>query len=513
MANMSERKEYVKNFQFDALPDEILVEVISHLDDTPPLSETDTRRLPHEEMFLHPCLPIKMLSRTSKRWRRVTLPVLFRHLYIDLDNLMVRTIGTQEDALEHTRFFDSHHDQLFLDQLQVMVAELTTLSITPYARSLLVLSRASAVYHALRKVIDSAMPQFWRSLLSTFPELQRIVLLAPFLGLASLTSCVDSSFISSASYHSDHFSILELTINPTTPIITSDRNTSDYGLATKSPTDFRFKLSSLMHMRSWTHIGLNEGNLGELAEQYEYEASATTSLLPFLFPPCCLQQNVEHSHRWAHLRDNMTFLDSFAYTALCVPPGQIPSSQYTTGVHPFKFVRKLDMKLLPDLRDAAQMMNGLNDDDEVEDFLAQHDDNVAAIYADLRSDMTWFCNDEGWRWGTLVTDDHEWYKRDWRLVKAFEDAQLEGFEEGLMDALEDPAARVWAREWQVVEVEGDEGVQKKVVLRDQVTLDPEIWERFEDMGGSEVPNLPHPDNLFQEYEEYLMTDPAAWDSD
>ncbi|KAF2224052.1 hypothetical protein BDZ85DRAFT_260316 [Elsinoe ampelina] len=512
MAIMSGRKNHVRSFQFDALPDEILVEVISHLDATPPLSESDTRRLPHEEMFLQPCPPIKMLSRTSKRWRRVTLPVLFRHLYIDLDNLIVRTIGTQDDPLEHTRFFDSHHDQLFLNQLQVMLTDLTTLSITPYARSLLVLSRASAVYHALRKVIDSAMPQFWRSLLSTFPELQRIVLLAPFLGLASLTSCVDSSFLASAQYHSDHFSILELTINPTTPVITSNRDTSDYGLATKSPTDFRFKLSSLMHMRSWTHIGLNEGNIGELAEQYEHEASATTSLLPFLFPPCCLQQNAEHSHRWAHLRDNMTFLDSFAYTALCVPPGQIPSSRYTTGVHPFKFVRKLDMKLLPDLRDAVQMMNDLEDEDEVEDFLRQHDDDVATIYADLRSDMTWFCNDEGWRWGTLVSDDHEWYRRCRGLVEAFEESQLDGFEVEFMETFEDPATRVWAREWRVVEDEGDEGVRKKVVFRDQVALDPGR-ERFDDVGDLDLHYLQPSEDAFREYEEYLATDPAAWDSD
>ncbi|KAF4550439.1 Hypothetical protein D9617_17g047070 [Elsinoe fawcettii] len=471
-------------FDFGSLPDEILVEVISYLDNAPPLSTTEVRRRPHEEIFTRANSPLKKLSTVSKRWRRVTLPVLFRHLYIDFDTLLLRAVGGPSDPLEYNRFFDTHHEQLILKQLKVMITELTALGVTGYAHSLLVLFRANVLYATLQKVIDQAISSFWRQILETF-DLSRIVLLSPFVGLASLVSCVEGGFLKSQFGEIPVFNILVLDVKSDSLTITNDREASDYGIATKSPTDFRFRTTSLLHMRSWSHIGLNEGNIGDMLEQYEYDTSSTASLLPYLFPPCCLQQDTAHSHRWAHLRDNMTFLDSFSYTALCVPPGQIPSTRYTSGVHPLKYVRKLDIKILPDMRDALEMMNDINDPEEFEDFIQQHDEEIEIVYADLRADMIRNCNEEGWRLKTLISDDHDVYAKSRYLIEHFEDQMNYLIQDS--GEIEDGTNHAsWGRVWEVVDHEQDGQITKRFEIKDKLVV-PES--DFDDVDEDGMPDL------------------------
>lgn len=349
-----------------------------------------------------------------------------------------------------------------------MTTELSSIKVTEYAKSLLVLFRADILYNTLKKVVDQAMPAIWRHLLEAF-DLQRIVLLSPFYGLAALTSVVQSSFLTSVTSTVRNMNILELDVKSESLDITSNRDTSDYGMATKSPTDFRFKTTSMLHMRSWSHIGLNEGNVSDLDEQYEYDGPATVSLLPYLFPPCCVQRETDHSHRWAHLRDNMTFLDSFSYTGVMVPPYHIPSMRHDAGVHPFHYLRKLNLKILPDIRDVKAAINDIEDDDEVQDYIVEHDNGFGEIYADLRSDVLDNCSLDGWRLNTVVSDDHEMLYRIPGFASDFQDEMHKHlFSYGMLRMEPRLIDTDWGRVWTVVDAEDNGRMVKVMRIEDKI---------------------------------------------
>lgn len=67
---------------FAWLPEEVLVHIISFLDVDPP-SKQRLRLEPTENIFDSNVCPLKHLSTTSRQLRRLTVPVLFKHVRLD----------------------------------------------------------------------------------------------------------------------------------------------------------------------------------------------------------------------------------------------------------------------------------------------------------------------------------------------------------------------------------------------------------------------------------------------
>ncbi|CBX96677.1 hypothetical protein LEMA_P109420.1 [Plenodomus lingam JN3] len=68
----------------DSLPNEILIQVASHLDINPP-SISKFRHEPTPQLTISDAIPLKCLSQVSRRWRKIVLPILFRYCRIGLD--------------------------------------------------------------------------------------------------------------------------------------------------------------------------------------------------------------------------------------------------------------------------------------------------------------------------------------------------------------------------------------------------------------------------------------------
>ncbi|PNS19087.1 26S protease regulatory subunit 8 [Sphaceloma murrayae] len=452
-----------RGFASEALPEEVLLMILHQLD-SEPLSTLHSRMLPTDYMFeANEDAAVKAFSVVCKRWRRIAVPLLFKHIRFQLDDFIC-TVPPERAQFAFSRPGGRGHDQqAFFHVVECMIADLSMLGVVDCVNSFLLTfidGNLDADYHSY---VGETIDIFWDYILRTLNP-RRLILLSSFHGLAALTGVVSSNFVNDA-VRQHHLNVLELDVKSDSLIITNDRETSDHGIATKSPTDFRFKPSSLFYMRSWSHIGLNEGNLSDLDEQYEYDGPVTMSLLPYLFPPCCVQHETAHSHRWAHLRDNMTFLDHFSYTGIMIPAGHIPNNRDVAGVHPFHYLRKLSIKLLPDRREMIDLLDDPEDDEELKDRTYEHAYDVNENYANLRIDMLNYCTDPTWRLRTLVSDDYYAYAQSQALVREFATeihARME--HSGDEDWWDRGFILDWGRLWEMKEVERQGERQMNIVV-------------------------------------------------
>ena len=68
----------------DKLPEELLLHVFNYLESTPP-SEVKIRHEPSLELTRSSKTTLKDVSTISKRWRRIVLPLLFKHARLRID--------------------------------------------------------------------------------------------------------------------------------------------------------------------------------------------------------------------------------------------------------------------------------------------------------------------------------------------------------------------------------------------------------------------------------------------
>lgn len=71
----------------DRLPEELQLRILEHLHTIPP-SERKARQEPKLDLTLAEEQPLKVASCLSKQWRRITLPLLFRHTCLRIDGLV-----------------------------------------------------------------------------------------------------------------------------------------------------------------------------------------------------------------------------------------------------------------------------------------------------------------------------------------------------------------------------------------------------------------------------------------
>ncbi|KAF2157471.1 hypothetical protein K461DRAFT_18862 [Myriangium duriaei CBS 260.36] len=413
------------------LPDEVLLDIISYLDSRP-LSTSQTRREPVDNIFTNAQAPLKALSRTCKRWRRLTLGFLTRHLVLDLHGLLDAAGASKPESL--------------VASILAWCASVNNLRAPQTRVSLLVECVPKLARSTDLKILENVLPSIWQTLLQMLDPC-RIVILAAYPDLLFLMGGGIHPTYDQFTSYLEELQILELdrkeghTYSPT-PLYD---DLTDYGLATKA----RGLHSSMLHMRPWSHIGLNEGKVLD-SSTFDYGMQrvhrSRESMIMRLFPRCCLQQATEHSHRWQHLRDEMSFIDSFSLTATRVPPDHLPSMRNTGGVHQWQFVRQLTLSLLPNPADVD--LFHLPADEQANWWQARIDEALEH-YCDLRWDLVNRYRQKDWRLRKVICLDDTVLRSYPVFVRKFETSMGGMFPGGATADSRDPRLK-WGRVWEVV---------------------------------------------------------------
>lgn len=322
----------------NSLPEELQLLIIDFLDSPSP-SSSRLRREPSLALTDSENRTLKHISLISKRWRRLVLPTLFKYTRLRLDQ-PIRVKWTScpvcnespiaTDGI-HTagRLELSDVDQYHVDLITAKNSQLRDASLsrpqdikthprserTPVTHPSTAVVWTSRFYHTLRDFIDfvqdndladlvdsfvlytdrmleaklhrfpheaadedwrfPASAAFWAHLLAVIDP-TTITILAPPLDLASLTNCAVDTFGDWAFGEMD-FHILTLRQSK------SCRTTT--GLPTYSslrsvPTSYpSIATSSILNLRPWAHLGLNEGPFLKAYATYEFFERGPPSLV------------------------------------------------------------------------------------------------------------------------------------------------------------------------------------------------------------------------------------------
>jgi hypothetical protein len=331
---------------FGHLPEELQLYIFTHLDSTPP-SEQQNRHEPSLSLTTsNHQLHLKNISLVSHRWRRIILPVLFRHARLHLNPLprpkwencracwayssehwatsLNRTSAQSDIAAYHrsrpvgddtldvvasdswnrndrlgtasalsweSRFYHRSHDFTHF----VRQHDLAVDSFVLFTGKLL--HQTGRFPHRAPAAADrfKASAVLWQRLLSVMDP-SRVVILAPPAELSYLANVAVDLFGEWAFSDMD-FHILELAMS--SPLDTPDpQRRSSCGLSPQAlrrrTTEEDFQLDSLcyappgegtiahasiMRLRPWIHLGLNEGSFLRAYGTYEYFERGPPSII------------------------------------------------------------------------------------------------------------------------------------------------------------------------------------------------------------------------------------------
>ncbi|EMC99247.1 hypothetical protein BAUCODRAFT_31584 [Baudoinia panamericana UAMH 10762] len=304
-----------------SLPEELLVQILHYLDAAPP-SETKIREEPSLQLTISDNQTLKEVSLLSKRWRRLTLPLLFQHACLRLDtsprrqwaDCRVCNSGTVRGPIGSVKLSTELSN---VDQYHVEMAEECTAAHDSFDhQSLRWLSR---FYHSLndflrfikRNALDTdiqsfvlstdsmcsvtpesvtadlesdwcyrAAAAFWQHLLSVL-DLSRVVIVAPPTDMARLTNCAINTFDEWA-FSDMSFHILDLRLDSghsrsSSPLL---GQAVDYKQLNSSVRRFPgIAPSSILKLRPWHHLTVNEGCFLKAYGTYEYFERGPPSLI------------------------------------------------------------------------------------------------------------------------------------------------------------------------------------------------------------------------------------------
>ena len=301
-----------------ALPNELLIQIATHLDIEPP-SVNKFAHEPSTELTCSDSTPLKNLSQVSWRWRKVVIPILFQYTrvaldpnpqWVPLDARLIESMQGQLSTLSNHEFmiytklrskfksssafaFDQSFDDVLINLCRIqegdefLKSSPTILWLPHLSSSFADFGRIvlkyqlkqhikSVVLHSdieygLRHVstadapLARAVAEIWAQVFSCL-EPTRVVVAAPPATLAGL---LDTQMLSSDTWAFDmklHY--IELV------------QTSPLGLDhVKSSPNCRPWNSALVHRRPWTHIGYNEGSSITAYSTYEYHLKQSPKML------------------------------------------------------------------------------------------------------------------------------------------------------------------------------------------------------------------------------------------
>jgi hypothetical protein len=300
----------------DSLPNELLIQIATHLDLPPPSIEKFAHE-PSSHLTSAAGASLKTLSQVSWKWRKIVLPILFHYSRIPLDNnpqwvpIDARLI---EDMQGHLSTLSTHEMQIYtkmrskfksssmcafdeaFDDLLINLCRIQDgdnfLNSVPHILWLPHLPRSfvdftrfitqydlkhhikSMVVHTdkeyeLRHVatadapLSRAVSDIWSQIFSHLNP-HRLVIAAPPTTMAGL---LDTSMLSNDAWAFDmkmHY--IEL-LQPDTPPL-------EHVSRTCRPWD-----SALIHRKPWHHLGYNEGSSITAYSTYEYHLKQSPKML------------------------------------------------------------------------------------------------------------------------------------------------------------------------------------------------------------------------------------------
>ncbi|KAK3066115.1 hypothetical protein LTR53_017664, partial [Teratosphaeriaceae sp. CCFEE 6253] len=346
----------------ERLPEELLLHILTYLENDPP-SQTNLREEPSLELFRSHQQPLKHVSTVSKQWRRLGLPLLFKHARLRLDGPLQQAWGdcacggnsmTRRLAGLQTSCDDRRAEQFHLDLVEDAVNYLQnedthatshdrqTASDAPTARHIF-FAWAPSFYHTVDdflafvkhndlatkvesfilmtgNMLSGKLDRFphraagadrdwryrcaaalWPHLLAVL-DLQRIVVLAPPTDLACLTNSAIDTFGDWA-FGDMAFHILDLRLDEdsrsTSPLL---GKTVEYAMLDHTPRRYPgIAGSSILNLRPWHHITINEGAYLKAYGTYEYFERGPPSLIysikDCLIPRSTYSANVQRLSR------------------------------------------------------------------------------------------------------------------------------------------------------------------------------------------------------------------------
>jgi hypothetical protein len=372
----------------EILPEELQLHIFDFLDSQPP-SEVKARQEPSLSLIKSARRDLKNVSCVSKRWRRIVLPLMFKHACLRLD---IPPRPDWEDC-EACSGFHRHRRCLLYHTEMLDIMNLSTAGDSTVRRSFSpsdnvayrTFESATAVwanrmYHvlddfliflegaSLLSAVESfalvtdkmlsekagrfphqsgqhewrygASAAFWRHLLS-YINPTRIISLAPPTELACLMNASIDTFGDWAFSDMD-FHILEFKWDGERPPLFS----KDFGyndLNTVPGTHPGFAQTCLINLRPWTQISLNEGSFLKAYGTYEFFERGPPSLV------YSIGQTLTSRHHWrkwndpgAAVYDSEGLLRSFTYT------GIFPFANHADFRHILPHLEELDVQFAPD---------------------------------------------------------------------------------------------------------------------------------------------------------------------
>ena len=365
---------------FDGLPEELQLLILGFLDTTPP-SSSRLRQEPSLALTDNKNRTLKRLSLVSKRWRRLVLPTLFKYARLRLDrpprpewnvcsvcNSSLVATGEAEMAQSDQ---SGNIDQYHVDMVSAALSQCS--STLPSGKLLAEVSAddndVAAVqpsttftwiqrfYHAMlyfkrflqdkdiANVVEGfvlytdqmleaklhrfpheaadkdwrfpASAAFWAHLL-TIIDPSTITILAPPLDLACLTNCAVDTFGDWAFGEMDyHIITLQQAKRGNGSI-----ETPTYASLRSTPTSYpSIAASSILNLRPWTHLGLNEGPFLKAYGTYEFFERGPPSIVysikdSIIRKPRQLHTTVQGQHSDPFIVQPLWNLTSLDYTAI-----------------------------------------------------------------------------------------------------------------------------------------------------------------------------------------------------
>ncbi|KAK5114113.1 hypothetical protein LTR62_002682 [Meristemomyces frigidus] len=337
----------------DRLPEELLLQIFTFLDATPP-SETQLRREPSLDLLIGQDPPLKRTSLVSQRWRRVALPLLFRHSRFRLDGPIAeewgacvlccralappaeRGVGIQstgndvdyyheeicryaQQCIEERsaspvrdlisrwlpRFYHGLEDFLLFLHTHALVSKVQSFVLTNAEGLPDVAGRTPGDW---RQLFAAA---FWHRCLSVLVDVRTIVIIAAPTDLACLTNCaIDTSGTWAFKDMTNH--ILTLQTSSPTPRIHRPALTALRPHSTRYPG---IASSSLLNLHPWSQITLNESAFLSAYGTYEYFERGPPSLIYSLKD--CLSPRPTYNASMRRVSSTpLASLRKFTYTAI-----------------------------------------------------------------------------------------------------------------------------------------------------------------------------------------------------
>ncbi|KAH9831306.1 F-box-like [Teratosphaeria destructans] len=436
------------------LPEELLAHILQYLDVTPS-SITKARQEPSLLLTVSGDLTLKHISRVSKLFRRLTLPILFKHTRLRLDappkahwskcpfctesTIKYRMAGGK--PLPVLRHVDRYHADMLDDLVHLLSGDSGGAQKvlgdfpTPIGYTMIrnYLDWAPRFYHGLKDLLDflrerdltarvesfvlitdkmlsqkldrfphraaadldwrfKAAAAMWHHLLSiTSPS--RITILAPPMDLACLTNCAIDTFGDWAFGDMD-FHILSLSLpRPPTDLLPTPQYSRQDPIPHRYPG---LAPSSLLNLHPWTTLTLNEGAFLKAYGTYEYFERGPPSLI-------------------YSIKDSLSprpIFNAIAQRISHTPLGSLRNLTYT-GIFPFANHLNLE-ELLPQLEELDLQLAPAPDDPILKQpervgkaELADCWSELVAIYGDIAGQLASFRINETTRLKKFVCRDSQ----------------------------------------------------------------------------------------------------------